>query len=418
VRPAGYREIMTALITVVGVGLTVSFLCSVLEAVLLSLTHSYVGVLEERGDRAGVLLARMRERIDEPIAAILTLNTIAHTVGASVGGALALRVFGSEWIALFSAVLTLAILLLSEIVPKTLGATYWQALAAPTAYVLRFLMFTMKPVLVPLSWVNRLITPHGHRHPTVSRAELEILAEIGRKEGTIDQEEWQVLTNVMNLSAVRALDVMTPRTQIVAVGADDTIEQAMQVMLDEGHLRLPVYGETLDDVQGVLLAREAFRAARQDPSAKVATVMRTPHFVPETKPAEDLIREMRAARINMAIVVDEFGGTSGLVTLEDLIEEIVGEIHDEHEDEPPDFVGRDGRTLIAGLVPVWQVNERLGLQLSEEEHDTIGGYVFGGLGRMPAEGDELEVEGGRFEVVAMSGRRVERVAFTPGPRGE
>jgi putative hemolysin len=215
---------------------------------------------------------------------------------------------------------------------------------------------------------------------------------------------------------VRALDVMTPRTQIVAVAAADTIEEAMQVMLDEGHLRLPVYGATLDDVQGILLAREAWRAAREDASAAVGTVMRPVHFVPETKPVEDLIREMRAKRINMAIVIDEFGGTSGLVTLEDLIEEIVGEIHDEHEDATPDFVGREGRTLIAGMVPVWQVNERLGLELDEEEHDTIGGYIFGGLGRMPNEGDELEVEGGRFQVVTMSGRRVERVAFVPGPR--
>jgi putative hemolysin len=404
---------MTALLTVVGLGLAVSFLCSVLEAVLLSLTHSYVGVLEERGERAGFLLARMRERIDEPIAAILTLNTIAHTVSAAVGGALALRVFGSEWIALFSAVLTLAILLLSEIVPKTLGATYWQTLAAPTAYVLRFMMVTMKPILVPLSWVNRLITPVGRQQPTISRAELEILASIGRKEGTIDQEEWQVLTNVMNLADVRALDVMTPRTQIVAVRGEDTIEQAMQVMLDEGHLRLPVYAETIDDIVGILLAREAWRAARQDPEMAVSTVMRAPHFVPETKPVEDLIREMRAARINMAIVVDEFGGTSGLVTFEDLIEEIVGEIQDEHETEQPDFVGRDGRTLIAGLVPIWQVNERLGLALDEEEHDTLGGYIFGGLGRIPKEGDELEVVGGRFRVTAMSGRRVERVAFVP-----
>jgi putative hemolysin len=404
---------MTALFTVVGLGLAVSFVCSVLEAVLLSLTHSYVGVLEERGDRAGVLLARMRERIDEPIAAILTLNTIAHTMGAAVGGALALRVFGSEWIALFSAVLTLAILLLSEIVPKTLGATYWQTLAVPTAYVLRFMMVTMKPILVPLSWINRLITPTGRRQPTISRAELEILAAIGRKEGTIDQEEWQVLSNVMNLSEVRALDVMTPRTQIVAVRGEDTIEQAMQVMLDEGHLRLPVYAETLDDIVGILLAREAWRAARENPGVATAAVMRPPHFVPETKPVEDLIREMRTLRINMAIVVDEFGGTSGLVTFEDLIEEIVGEIQDEHETEQPDFVGRDGRTLIAGLVPIWQVNERLGLELDDEEHDTIGGFVFGGLGRIPKEGDEVVVVGGRFRVVAMSGRRVERVAFLP-----
>jgi CBS domain containing-hemolysin-like protein len=407
---------MTGLVLVVGVGLAISFLCSVLEAVLLSLTHSYVGVLQERGERVGVLLARMRERIDEPIAAILTLNTIAHTVSASVGGAMALRVFGSQWIALFSAVLTLAILILSEIVPKTLGATYWKALASPAAYTLQFMMVSMRPVLIPLNALNRLIMPGGARGPTISRAELEVLAEIGRKEGTIDPEEFQVLTNVMNLSEVRAVDVMTPRTSIVAVAKSVTLNEAIDVMVRDGHMRLPVYGETLDDVEGVLLARDALRAIREDAASIVATVMRPAYFVPETKPVEDLIREMRAERLNMAIVIDEFGGTSGLVTLEDLIEEIVGEIHDEHEIALPTFQGSDGRTLIAGQAPIWQVNEKLGLELNEEEHDTIGGFVFGHLGRIPREGDEVAVEGGRLRVVNMSGRRVARVAYVPGSR--
>jgi CBS domain containing-hemolysin-like protein len=405
---------MTALLAVVGAGLAISFLCSVLEAVLLSLTHSYVGVLNERGERAGILLTRMREHIDEPIAAILTLNTIAHTVSAAMGGAMALRVFGSQWIAAFSVVLTLAILVLSEIVPKTLGATYWKELAAPTAHTLRFMIIAMKPVLIPLALINRVIMPSGDRGPTVSRAELEVLAEIGRKEGTIDAEEYQVLSNVMNLSDVRAADVMTPRTSIVAVPSDATLDAAIEIMLNDGHMRLPVYGETLDDVVGVLLSRDAFSAAREDPSQTVATVMRAAHFVPETKAVEDLIREMRAERINMVIVIDEFGGTSGLVTLEDVIEEIVGEIHDEHEIAVPMFQGSEGRTLIAGQVPIWQVNEKLGLELSDEEHDTIGGYVFGRLGRIPAEGDEVAAGGGRLRVMSMSGRRVERVAYLPG----
>jgi CBS domain containing-hemolysin-like protein len=405
---------MTELLLVVGAGLALSFLCSVLEAVLLSLTHSYVGVLRERGDRAGIILARMRERIDEPIAAILTLNTIAHTVSASVGGAMALRAFGSQWVALFSAVLTLAILVLSEIVPKTIGALYWKALATPTAYTLQFMVVAMKPILVPLGRLNRLIMPRGAKGPTVSRAELEVLAAIGRKEGTIDPEEFQVLTNVMNLSEVRAVDVMTPRTSIVAVAAAATLEHAVDLMVRHGHMRLPVYGDTLDNVQGVLLARDALRAVREDATATAASVMRPAFFVPETKPVEELIRELRAERINMAIVIDEFGGTSGLVTLEDLIEEIVGEIHDEHEIALPLFQGAAGRTLIAGNAPIWQVNETLGLELRDDEHDTIGGFVFGRLGHVPREGDEVHVDGGRLRVVTMSGRRVARVAFLPG----
>lgn len=402
---------MTGLLAVVGAGLAVSFLCSVLEAVLLSVTHAYVGVLKDRGERAGELLGHMRQHIDEPIAAILTLNTIAHTVGAAVGGAMALRVFGNQWIALFSAVLTLLILVFSEILPKTLGATYWKQLAGPAAHTLRIMILVMKPVLIPLSMLNRLIAPRGATGPTVSRSELEILAEIGRKEGTLEQEEWQFLSNVMGLGEVRVGEVMTPRTRMVAIASSATLHDAMELMLHEGHMRLPVYGESLDDVVGLVLARDAWRAARDDDQQPLASVMRPPYFVPETKPVERLIREMRRERINMAIVIDEFGGTSGLVTLEDLIEEIVGEIHDEHEKATSPFEQVAGEVRILGLVPIWEVNERLNLELKDEEHDTIAGYVLGRLGRIPQEGDEVGVDGGTFTVSAMAGRRVERIVF-------
>jgi putative hemolysin len=404
---------MTTLLAVIGVSLGISFLCSILEAVLLSLSHSYVAVLQERGERAGHLLARMRENIEEPIAAILTLNTIAHTVGASLGGAIALQVFGNQWMALFSAVLTLAILVLSEIIPKTVGATYWQALATPTAHVLRWMILLMKPVLIPLSLLNRLIAPRGGKGVTVSRAELEVLAEIGRREGTLDEDEWQVVTNVMNLDEITVREVMTPRTAMVAIGADATVRAAQALMLDEGHLRLPVYEESVDHVVGVLLARDVWKAEREGVTS-LREVMRKPRFVPWTKAVEDLIREMRQERIKMAIVLDEFGGTAGLVTLEDLIEEIVGEIHDEHEQEPLPFEEHpEGEVRIDGGVPVWEVNERYGLGLPEGQYETLGGFVFGRLGRIAVPGDEVAVDGGRLRVLSMDGRRVERVALFP-----
>ncbi len=402
---------MTALLGVIGISLGISFLCSILEAVLLSISHSYVGVLQERGHPAGRRLARLRRSIEEPIAAILTLNTIAHTVGAAVGGAIALELFGSRWIALFSVVLTLVILVFSEILPKTLGATYWQALAPPAAWVLQAMILVMKPILLPLAWLNRLITPRRRQGATVSRAELEVLAEIGRREGTIDQEEWEVLTKVMNLDAVRVGQVMTPRTKIVAVPLDASLDDAQFVMLDQGRLRLPVYRETLDDIVGLLLARDLWRAARAG-ETDLAAVMRPPTFVPASKPVEDTLRQMRQQRIQMSIVLDEYGGTAGLVTLEDLIEEIVGEIHDEHEQEPPSFVeSSEGEVQIHGSVPISAVNERLGLEIPEGDYDSIGGYVFGGLGRMPEVGDEVAVAGGALRVLAMDGRRVHRLTF-------
>lgn len=402
---------MTTLLLVVGISLGISFMCSILEAVLLSISHSYVAVLQERAHPAGALLARMRANIDEPIAAILTLNTIAHTVGAAMGGAMALEVFGNRWVALFSAVLTLVILVFSEILPKTIGATFWQSLAPLTARILRWMILLMKPVLIPLSLFNRLITPRSRTRSTVSRAELEVLAEIGRREGTIDQDEWEVMTNVMNLDEVRVGQVMTPRTQIIAIPVDAPLGEAQRVMLEEGHLRLPVFEGTIDRVVGVLLARDLWRAATESVS-DLRAVLREPTFVPESKPVEDLIREMRRQRIKMAIVLDEFGGTAGLVTLEDLIEEIVGEIQDEHELEPLPFEEEvEGETRINGSVSVAEVNERFDLSLPEESYETLGGYVFGTLGRIAVVGDEVPVAGGVLRVVAMDGRRIERLAL-------
>ena len=402
---------MTTLLLVISVALVVSFVCSILEAVLLSLSHSYIAVLQDRGERAGALLARMRGNIEEPIAAILTLNTISHTVGAAVSGAIALQVLGSQWMALFSALLTLAILLFSEILPKTIGATYWQTLAPPTAFTLRWMILVMKPVLIPLSWFNRLVAPRGEKGVTVSRAELEILAEIGRREGTIDDAEWQVVSNVMNLDEVRIGSVMTPRTQVVAIPLDASLEDARNLMLDEGHLRVPVYDQSLDRIVGVLLARDLWKAERQG-GTELKELVRETRFVPESTRVEDLIREMRSQRIKMAIVLDEYGGTAGLVTLEDLIEEIVGEIQDEHEIEPLPFEEEaDGETRISGDVPLGDVNERFGLGLPDDVYETVGGFVFGRLGRIAEVGDEVAFDGGRFRVVAMDGRRIDRVAY-------
>ncbi len=408
---------MTTLILVIGISIGISFVCSVLEAVLLSISHSYVGILKEEGHPAGRMLEEMRRNIDEPIAAILTLNTIAHTVGATMGGAIALEVFGDRWIAVFSAVLTLAILIFSEIVPKTLGATWWQKLAPMAAVVLRWMILLMKPVLIPLAWFNRLITPRSKERATVSRAELEVLAEIGRREGAIDLAEWTVMRNIMNLDTVMVGQVMTPRTRMVAIPLESTLEEAQQTMMEKGHLRLPVYEGGLDKIVGILLARDLWKAQAQGQgqgSVALADVIRAPTFVPESMPVEKQIAAMRQQRIKMAIVLDEYGGTAGLVTLEDMLEEIVGEIHDEHEQEPLPFEEQPaGEVRIAGSATLADVNERLGLSLPEDDYETLGGYLFGRLGRVGEEGDEVEVQGGRLRVVSMDARRIARIAFIP-----
>ena len=408
---------MTKLALVLGISLSISFLCSVLEAVLLSINHSFVALLNGRGERAGRILERMKRQIDEPIAAILTLNTIAHTVGATLSGALAADVFGETWIGVFSGVLTLIILVFSEIIPKTMGATFWKQLARPTAYLLQGMVVTMKPVLLPLNLLSRLITPSGGERVTVSRAELEVLAEIGRREGTIDDDEFRVMSNVMGLDDIDVSEVMTPRIDMIAVPVDASFDAAMDLMLDTGKLRLPVYEDTLDQVVGIVLARDLWRAAREGEGA-VRDIMRPAQFSPSSKGVEDLIQEMREQRTKMVIVLDEFGGTAGLVTLEDLIEEIIGEIHDEHDtDEPREFQElEDGRTLIWGGTPLRDVALRLGIEM-DEEFDTVGGFVFGALDRVGKIGDRVEVAGGELRIVKMRRRRIEYLVFAPSEDG-
>lgn len=405
---------LSTLLWVLGATLATSFLCSILEAVLLSITHSHVVMLQEKGDAAGDLLERMRTKVDEPIAAILTLNTIANTLGATTAGALVVQIYGEAWMGVFGAVLTLSILLFSEIIPKTVGATFWPTLSRPAAWILRTMVIVMKPILVPLSWFARAIAGNTSR-PSVSRAEIEVLAEIGRREGTLDEDEWQVVSNVIRLDQVTVAEVMTPRTDMVAIPVEASLQEAMDLMLDRGHLRIPVFEGSTDRIVGILLARDLWRAAR-DGGGPIDTIMRPALFAPSGKPVEDLIPEMRVQRNKMAIVVDEFGGTAGLVTLEDLIEEIIGEIQDEHEgDEPEDFYPLDGgRIRVWGGVPVREVADELGIELPEEPHDTLGGYLFGQLSRVGRVGDVVEVdESGNFRITRMRGRRIEYAVWQP-----
>lgn len=403
---------MYLLLAVIGISLAVSFLCSILEAVFLSITQSHIMVLNQNQPRIGKILLKLRKNIDEPIAAILTLNTVSHTIGAAVSGAMALELFGEAYLAAFSAALTVLILVFSEILPKTLGARFWRALTPLTTVTLRFLIVVLKPLLIPLAFLNRLISPaEKSATPSISRADLAILANIGRREGSLDLQEWQFVTGAVKMSEVRAREIMIPRVDIVAISKDVSLEEAKQVMLTSGYFRLPVYSGSIDNVLGVIVARDLFTAVRRGKKT-VEEIIRETLFVPETKSIGDLLSEMRSRKVKMAVVIDEFGGTSGILTVEDLVEQIVGDLRDEHEAQPQGFKTLpDGAVSMAGWSSIDEVNLELGLELDNELYDTIGGYVFGKLGRVPLVGDSVSDLEGTFTVTDMDGSRVSQVRF-------
>jgi CBS domain containing-hemolysin-like protein len=236
--------------------------------------------------------------------------------------------------------------------------------------------------------------------------ELEMLLTQTYEHGLLREEPVEMIRGVFGLSDTTAAEVMTPRTAVVAIPVETSVADAAVLILEEGHSRYPVYEESLDRVVGVVLARDVWRAQTQGVS-DLRAVMRPPLFVPDTKTIESLLRQLRRERAHLAIVIDEFGGTEGIVTIEDLLEEIVGEIEDEHDENAPDFQrGADGEIIMSGGMAVDTINDAFGLKLPDEDYTTVGGFVLGRLGRVARVGDVVAIRGGTLRVLAMEGRRV------------
>ncbi len=319
------------LVMYVLMALVFSFLCSVAEAVLLSITPSFIeGLKKDKPGRAALLKRLKQDNVDQSLAAILTLNTIAHTVGAIGSGAKATAVFGSAWFGLFSAVMTLMILFLSEIIPKTIGAVFWRSLSAPTALFVRSLIV----ILFPLIWLSekltRLIARDKAGH-LFSRDEFIAMADIGKRSGHIREKESRIIRNLFRLESLKAKDIMTPRTVITALSQDATVDEALKGKATTPFSRLPVYGKNIDDITGFVLKTDVLLAkANGEHNARLQTLKRDIVSVPGTLPLTDLLEYLLDHRQHIALVVDEYGGTRGLVSLEDAVETLLGmEIVDE-----------------------------------------------------------------------------------------
>ena len=319
------------LIVFVLLALALSFVCSVAEAVLLSITRPYIESLREKQPKRAELLKRLRQdNIDQALAAILTLNTIAHTVGAIVAGAKATVVFGSTWIGLFSAVVTLMILFLSEIIPKTIGAVYWPKFVGLTALFVHGLIM----VLYPLVWASEKVTRLIARGKTVhvfSREEFIAMAGIGAQTGCIAEHESRIFRNLFRCGSLEIADIMTPRTVILAFPQDITITEALNSATQTPFSRLPLYGRDVDDITGFVLKDEILMFKSQGQGeVKLESLKRDILTVPPSMSLSALLEFFLDRRQHIAIVVDEYGGTEGLVTLEDLVETLLGiEIIDE-----------------------------------------------------------------------------------------
>lgn len=319
------------LLTYVLLALLFSFMCSVTEAVLLSITPTFIGSLEKSDPRRAAVLRKLKgENIDRSLAAILTVNTISHTVGAIGAGAQAITVFGSAWFGVFSAVMTLLILFLSEILPKTLGAVYWRSLTGVTAWYVSVLIKSMYPLILISEKFTKLIA-RGQTVHVFSRDEFIAMANIGEASGHINDRESRIIRNLFRFGSLRAQDVMTPRTVVVALQQDQSISQALKARVNIPFSRIPVYGADLDDVTGFVIREDLLLAQTQGTGNRPLTAVRREILaVAGATPLSSLLEQLIDQRRHIAVVIGEYGETRGVVTLEDVVETLLGiEIVDE-----------------------------------------------------------------------------------------
>ncbi len=319
------------ILTVCGVVL-ISALCSTTEAALYSVPWTYIETLRAKGSKAGELLFRLRSHVDQPIAAVLTLNTVANTAGAALAGALAADVLGSRWMPWFAAALTLLILAFGEIVPKTLGVAYASGFSAFMARPLALMVVVFKPFIWLSGLFARLLAPAGSA-PTATEDDIRAITSLSRASGGIQPYEEHAIRNILSLDAKRVYEIMTPRTVVFSLQEDTTIDEAYTHPQIWNYSRIPVYGENNEDIVGIVLRKEIARCKSDGKSGAVlGDIMRPVRFVLESQTVDKLLLEFLESRLHLFIVLDEYGGLAGVVSLEDVLEEMLGrEIVDESD---------------------------------------------------------------------------------------
>ncbi|MDY6970727.1 MAG: hemolysin family protein [Thermodesulfobacteriota bacterium] len=327
---------MIELLIAAGLAIIVSGICSLFEAVLYSVPTSHLKAMEQAGDSSGRILVKMQHNVEGPIAAILSLNTIAHTAGATVAGSAAATVFGYHCLGYFSALFTLAVLILSEIIPKTAGVIYGKGLVHMVAYPLRGLVWVMTPAIWLSSLITRLIA-RGKTEEAITAEEIRLMARSALRTGEIKPYQEQTIRRILALENKMVKNVMTPRTVIFSFSQHLTLEEASRIPTKWEHSRFPVYDRDVEDIVGIVLTKEFFCAlAEGKKDMHLRELMRPVHFAAETAGLNRVLMEFLESREHLFVVLDEYGGISGLISLEDVLEEILGsEIVDE-SDEVPD----------------------------------------------------------------------------------
>ena len=405
---------MTWLVAVVILLVIFGSVLAMAEASISRMSRVRALALEDEGRRNASLLVRIESDPPRYLNSIYLWVMFAQNGSAILVAILAEHYLGSFWITIISVLFTLGYFVVVEAMSKTFGILHSDRVAlglSPVVYGLSRVLALPTRALIGLA--NLLLPGRGLKEgPFVTEEEIRSMAEVGSQEGAIEEEEKEMIHSIFEFGDTVVREVMTPRPDVVGIEVSEPLDQVLDLVVRHGYSRIPVYRQTQDDIVGIVYAKDVLREihALGDRARPLAELIRKPRFVPESKKVSDLLRDMQREKFHVAIVVDEYGGFAGLVTLEDLLEEIVGEIVDEYDREEPQVEpAGDGRFRVNARLPVDELNELLDTELPDEEWDTVGGLMMGILGRLPAQGEQVEFQDLRFTAERVQGRRISKV---------
>lgn len=419
----------SSMVIVLVVLLALSAIFSSAETAFLSTNKIRLRNLQEDGEKKAGLVLDLLENQNRLISTLLVGNNIVNISSSALATKMATDYFGDAGVGIATGIMTLLVLVFGEVVPKNLAAAHaegWAMFVAPFIKLVSVILTPLVFLLTKLSdTVVRFSKKNEEEDPTITEDEFKILVNVGQEEGVFDESETEMINSIMEFDETYVKAIMVPRIDIVAVDVDDSINDALRLIIDGGHSRIPAYEESIDNIVGILYAKDIFEHLNANfDELKVKELIRDAYYIPETKKVSDLLNELRLKKVHMAIILDEYGGTNGLVTIEDLIEEIIGDIQDEYDVEEDLIVMHSDNQLVADArAPIGDVEEAFDMELDEEiledsEADTIGGLAFEHLGGIPEVNDEVTV--GRFliRIINVSGRRITKVEVTLLPPEE
>ena len=386
------------------------------ETALMSLSKIRIRHMQEEGVKGAKLVASLTEDPNKLLSSILIGNNVVNIAATSISTSLFLELFKGNGVAISTAVMTVLVLIFGEITPKTIAANSSEKVAIAVSKPIQLIIFILKPVV----WVFNIVTgvifklfgvDNKNNQPYITEEELKTMVNVGHEEGVLEIEEREIINNVFEFGDMQAKEAMIQRLDIIGIDVNESYENIIKTFRNEQFSRIPVYNESMDDIIGILNIKDIiFLSDEEISNFDIKKYLREPLFTYEFKKISQLLEEMKVSKSQMAIVLDEYGATSGLVTIEDLIEVIVGDIEDEYDDEVEEIqVIKEDEYIVEGSTKISDVNELIGINLESEEFDSIGGYIIGHLKRFPEQNEVIEVDSIKVCIESLDKNRIKKI---------